>query len=130
MNINENYIIWNIMMLCKRCYVVCMCHIYVYVLMCLSICVDRYWLLVSSFIIVCFFYFKIFIFIHLLVPMEARSGCWFYWSWSTGYSTGVPSFSRKTERNFNRWAMSPAPLPLIFETRSLTKSRNHKLDKT
>lgn len=70
--------------------------------------------------------------------MEARRGCWFYWSWNTRYSTGVgywklnSAFPEKNRSlsSFNHWVICPAPLPLIIETRSLIKSRDHKLGKT
>lgn len=33
----------------------------------------------------------LFLFVYVLMPMEAREveRCWFCWSWGTGYSTGL-----------------------------------------
>lgn len=117
----------------------CACVIYVHMYMCTHVdCAYvhayRVHMLASSVFLyyhLLFFLSRfLFAFDYVLVPMEARRGCWFYWSWSTRYSTGLGYWKLNSESSFNHWVICPAPLPLIIETRSLIKSRDHKLGKT
>lgn len=96
------------------------------------------WLLVSSYITICSFFFQDF-YLHLIIylcpwkpeedvgsigagvldtPLDLDTGNW------------TQLFQKKTESSFNHWVICTAPLPLIIETRSLIKSRDHKLGKT